>query len=172
MSVETGTVQRVEGGFAWVLTERKGACDGCGQRGCCSMIEGSDAMVVRAENVAKAKQGDEVELFLSTKTRIKGMMVIYILPVAGLLVGALSGGTLSSIVGLGENSGSLLFAFVGLGLGFLLVRIAALRMESRKELTPIVSRIRRRMGGPSASGNIHMVGPANSLPTGGGCCSQ
>ncbi len=172
MSGETGKVERVEGAFAWVMTERKGTCDGCGQRGCCSVIEGSNQMLVRASNALNAKQGDEVELFLNPKTRIKGMMVIYILPVAGLLVGALSGGSLSRIVGLGENLGSLLFAFVGLGLGFLLVRIAALRMESREELTPIISRIRRRMGGPSTSGNIHLAGPTNSLPTDGGCCPQ
>lgn len=143
MSSENGTVQRVENGWAWVLTERNAGCDHCGHKGKCIITEGADHMLVKAGNSAKARVGDNVELFLSTKTRMKSMLILYILPVMGLLVGALSAGSLSRVFGLSENLGTMIFTLVGLALAFALVRFLGQRMSSNQELTPAVSRIIR-----------------------------
>ncbi len=92
MDIEKGTVQKIEDGWAWVETRRTGSCENCGQKSHCLMSgEGNDRMLVKAENVAQARAGDEVELYLNTKTKLKGLFMVYIFPVLGLLIGAIMG---------------------------------------------------------------------------------
>lgn len=166
MSAENGTVQRIENGWAWVLTQQKAGCDHCGHKGSCNLIEGADHMLVKAANSARARVGDSVELFLSTKTKMKSLLILYILPVIGLLVGALSGGSFSRAVGLNENLGTVLFTFIGLALAFILVRLLGTHMDSRQELTPIVSRIIR----PARHGKVQGTRALEGIPRSGGCC--
>ena len=172
MSAENGTVERVEDGWAWVRADRNAGCSHCGHKGSCNMVEGTDHMLVKASNNAAAGVGDNVELFLSTKTRMKSMLILYILPVIGLLVGALSGGSLSRAFGLNQNFGTLLFTFAGLALAFVLVRLLGTRMDSRQELTPIVSRVIRRARSVSSPGKGRMERPVDRLAGGGPCCSS
>ena len=145
METEKGTVQRIENGWAWVETRRNSACESCKQKSHCHVMSaGSDRMVVRAENVAHAQSGDEVEIYLNTRTKLKGLFMVYIFPVLGLLAGAVIGNNLSQHLGLNKDVGTVLLSFSGLALAFLLARILGTRMEANKELTPIVSRILRR----------------------------
>jgi len=144
MSIERGIVQKIEDEWTWVLAQRKGACDTCGHKGACHMVDGSDRVVVKARNAAHAQIGDEVEIFLSTKSHLKTVFMVYMVPVLGLLVGAISAKNLSIFLGLDENLGLVLFPILGLVLAFLLVRLFEARMKARRELIPIVSRVIRR----------------------------
>ena len=63
------------------------------------MVEGGDQMLVKAQNTAKAKKGDEVELYLSTKTKLKCTAIVYLLPVFGIFLGAFSANLLSDALG-------------------------------------------------------------------------
>ena len=144
MSTERGTVQRIEDGWSWVLARRKGGCDNCGHKGYCQMVEGGDLMIVKAKNTAQAQIGDEVEIYLSTKTRLKTLFIVYMIPVLGLLAGATSARNLSGFLGLNENLGVVLFSLSGLVLAFILVRLFEARMKAKRELIPFISRIIRR----------------------------
>lgn len=144
MSVEKGTVDSIEGGWAWVSTRRKDMCGHCRHHGTCQMVDGLDRMIVKARNAARARIGDEVELYVSTKTKLKGQFVLYIFPVLGLLIGAFSANSLSRLLGLNQNVGMAIFTLGGLILAFLLARFISKRMETRQELTPMVSRVLRR----------------------------
>ena len=143
MSVETGIVESTENGWAHVLTQRKGSCEGCSHKGHCHIIPGMDKMSVKARNAAQARVGDRVELRLSSKTRLKGLFVMYMFPVIGLLVGAFSADGLSNLIGLNRNFGLLVFTLLGLVLALLMARWVSRRMERRQELTPVVFRILR-----------------------------
>lgn len=141
MRTEKGIVESIEGDWAWVLTRRKQACGHCGQKNLCHMVEGMDHMVVKAKNPVRARKGDEVELYLSTKTKLKGLFILYMFPVLGLLIGAFSGNSLSAVFGLNKDLGMVLFTLSGLILAFLLAKLLTARMEANRELTPIVSRV-------------------------------
>lgn len=147
MHAEKGVVQSIEDGWARVLARRKAACEDCGLKGSCNMIQGGDRMLVKAKNTARARIGDEVELYLSTKTKLKGLFILYMFPVLGLLVGAFSSNSLSGFLGFNQNAGMVLFTLSGLILAFLLARFLASRMEARQELTLVVSRVVRRAAG-------------------------
>ncbi|MBW2028167.1 MAG: SoxR reducing system RseC family protein [Deltaproteobacteria bacterium] len=144
METERGTVRNTEGHWAWVETERKGSCESCSHKGHCSMTgNGMNKMVVKAENDARAQVGDLVEIFLSTRTRLKGLFVIYIFPVIGLLSGAIAGNAFSRRFQWEADKGTVLFALSGLVVAFLMAKISEARMNAKRELTPIVSRVIR-----------------------------
>ena len=140
MSAERGIVEREEAGWAWVKTKRSSACSSCGSRHHC-LTQGSDQMVVRAQNTARAKKGDEVELYLSSKTKLKGTAIVYLIPVLGIFVGAFSADPLSTAIGLNPSVGMALFTISGLVASVFLMRYLANRMDSTEALTPVVKRV-------------------------------
>ena len=140
MSAERGIVEKVEPGWAWVKTKRSSACASCGSRHHC-LTQGSDQMVVKAQNTADAKKGDEVELYLSTKTKLTGTAIVYLIPVFGIFVGAFSANPLSEALGLNPSLGMALFTITGLVSAVFLMRYLANRMNSKQALTPLVKRV-------------------------------
>jgi len=140
MSAERGIVEKVEPGWAWVKTKRSSACSSCGSRHHC-LTQGGDQMVVKAQNMARAKKGDEVELYLSTKTKLKGTAIVYLIPVFGIFVGAFSANPLSAAIGLNPSLGMALFTLTGLVSAVFLMRYLANRMDSKQALTPLVKRV-------------------------------
>ncbi|MEJ2656169.1 MAG: SoxR reducing system RseC family protein [Desulfobacterales bacterium] len=147
MSQETGIVETTEDEWVWVKTRRKSACAHCGHKDHCQMIDGGDQMRVKARNLAAAREGDEVELYLDTKTQLKCVFMVYMVPVIGLLVGAFSGNSLSPLIGLSPNMGIFLFSVVGLIAGFIITRLFANRVETKNAMTPLVKRVVRRSAG-------------------------
>ena len=144
MAQESGIIESIEDQFAWVKTQRKSACAHCGHRDHCQMIEGGDRMRVKARNTAGAKQGDEVELYLSTKTQLKCVFLAYMVPVFGLMIGAFSAKSLSAFMGLNPKVGMALFSLAGVVLAYILVRQYSKRMEIKDALTPLVKRVVKR----------------------------
>ena len=140
MSAERGIVEKVEPGWAWVKTKRSSACASCDSRHHC-LTQGSDQMVVKAQNTADAKKGDEVELYLSTKTKLTGTAIVYLIPVFGIFVGAFSANPLSEALGLNPSLGMALFTITGLVSAVFLMRYLANRMNSKQALTPLVKRV-------------------------------
>ena len=140
MSAERGTVEKVEAGWAWVKTKRSSACSSCASRSHC-LTQGGDQMLVKAQNTARAKKGDEVELYLSTKTKLKGTAIVYLIPVFGLFVGAFSADPLSAAIGMNPSLGMAIFTLTGLISAVFLMRYLANRMDSNQRLTPLVKRV-------------------------------
>ena len=140
MTAERGIVERVEPGWAWVKTKRSSACSSCGSRHHC-LAQGNDQMVVKAQNTAGAKKGDEVELYLSSKTKLKGTAVVYLIPVFGIFVGAFSANPLSAAFGLNPSLGMAVFTLAGLVAAVFLTRHLANRMVSQQALVPSVKRV-------------------------------
>ena len=140
MSAERGIVENVEPGWAWVKTKRSSACNSCASRSHC-LTQGADQMLVKAQNTVNAKKGDEVELYLSTKTKLKGTAIVYLLPVFGIFVGAFSAGPLSEALGLNPSLGMAFFTLTGLVALVFLMRALANRMAAKQALTPLVKRV-------------------------------
>jgi sigma-E factor negative regulatory protein RseC len=142
MTAERGIVERVEPGWAWVKTKRSSACENCDSRHHC-LAQGGDQMVVKAQNTVRAKKGDEVELYLSAATKLKGTAIVYLLPVLGIFVGAFSAGPLSETLGLNPSLGMGIFTITGLVSAVFLMRYLADRMAARQTLNPLVKRVIR-----------------------------
>jgi positive regulator of sigma E activity len=162
MNIQRGMVEKTDAGWAWVKTRSTGPCGQCGCGQYFQAAKGADRVVVKARNAVHAQQGDEVELCLNAKTRFKGLFVLYLFPVLGLVTGAFSAKSLSGFFGLSANLGLAVFTLSGFVLAMLGMRLVSRRMEAKGELTPSVSRVVR----PSAQ-----VGPAIAVQRPGCACS-
>jgi sigma-E factor negative regulatory protein RseC len=98
-------------------------------------------MVVKAQNSAQAKRGDEVELYLSTKTKFKSTAIVYLIPVLGIFVGAFSADPISKALGLNPSLGMVVFTLTGLVSAVFLMRYLANRMATKQALIPLVKRV-------------------------------
>jgi len=142
MAQEYGFVSAVtEGGWAEVVTERKDACANCGAQHCCAALGSGSEMAVKALNKARAKVGDQVSLNLSSRTLLKGAVTLYLIPVAGLLIGAATGAGLTQRLPFSETAAVMIFGLAGLVLGFVLTKFLSRWMSAHNKLTPIITRI-------------------------------
>ena len=132
-------------GDAMVIMNRKNACGdgGCGSattNNCKSCLSGAKIQA-RALNPHHAEKGDIVAVSFSTSKILKGAAALYLIPVAGVLTGAFAGAGLHKILSLSETSASLIAGFIGLALGFYIVRLISAHMSTDEGMTPAISKI-------------------------------
>ena len=104
-------------------------------------------MRTRAISNLPLQSGDEVIVGLADGVLLRGALLAYILPLALMLTGALLGET--AFAGAGEEPVILLGA-LGLGLGFLAVRVSSRRWRDDVRFQPVV--LRRVMALESVDG--------------------
>ena len=132
-----------QNGSANVVMDRKNACSGCGSgkvNHCKSCLSGSKIQSI-ALNIKNAKKGDIVSVSLRTSKILQGAAVFYLIPVAMFIVSALTGSYLHEALSVSETSAALFAGFVGLVLGFFIVRWISERMNADHGMTPVISKI-------------------------------
>jgi sigma-E factor negative regulatory protein RseC len=154
MAQTTGVVIRLTAADeADVVASKQGGCGSCSSATSCHTSKASKKMTTTAFNPVGAEPGDIVALNVSTSSLLKGMAVIYLLPVLGLLAGAIIGANIKGIVSLTETGGAVLFGGIGLALGFGLVVILSKLMDTKDAYKPVISRIiRKGANGPVIGG--------------------
>jgi sigma-E factor negative regulatory protein RseC len=140
MFKELGVVERTMGGKALVRVERSSACESCESRGSCGM-EGGKEIRIEVPNILGAKEGERIELSMPTGSLLKASAAVYLVPVGGLLVGAILGEGFSSLLGLGPGASTGAGALTGLILGLGLVVFFDRRVRSRPDYHPAMTRI-------------------------------
>jgi YHS domain-containing protein/positive regulator of sigma E activity len=100
-------------------------------------------MVVRARNKVGAKIGDLVALDLGSGVLVKSALLVYLMPMVGLVCGALLGAMLHQSVGLDETLAAIVFGVGGLTVSFLITRVLSGRMGAGDSLTPIITTVLR-----------------------------
>ncbi len=92
MIEEYGTIVELKGPqIAVVLCARHSACEHCPSSGTCQIGDDNETMLVEAFNQIGAKISDRVKIVTSTKHFLQSSFILYIVPIIGLLVGALIG---------------------------------------------------------------------------------
>ena len=148
MATKKGRVIRIDqNGWAMVITQKDDACHNCESAQFCHSLADCSKMETRVLNRAGAGVGDFVAISLSTATVLKSALLLYLLPTAGLLVGAIAGAQFYELFGTGETAASLLFGFLGLMLGFFIVRIISKQWAIGQKLTPVITRILKPTSG-------------------------
>ena len=130
-------------GDAIVVMDRKNACGGCGStktNTCNSCLSGSKIQA-KVLNTKQARKGDIVSVSLSTSKILKGAAALYLIPVAGILLGAFIGAGFHEILSMDETIASMVTGFIGLVLGFFIVRLISERMNANEAMTPVISSI-------------------------------
>jgi sigma-E factor negative regulatory protein RseC len=142
MAEQIGIVTEIDpGGWAHVLTDRKGACGGCHSDhggGCRSCLAGAK-FESRVTNPLGAKPGDVVKVSLRSRDFFKGAAMLYLFPVAALLVGAFTGPWALGLVGVAPTAGAIFGAIAGIGFAaFCLVRLDRSRIANSSLIPSVV----------------------------------
>ena len=128
-----------EGGIAQVVTDRKNACGGCGSTDSCHSCLSNSKMMTEALNSAGAKEGDLVDINLNSGLVLKGAAIMYLIPIAGLMMGALIGSFISGILGIDETVSAIIFSILGLCLGFMTTAFISKQMSEKNRFTPVIT---------------------------------
>jgi len=142
MIEEPAVVVETGDGYAWVETRRRSACGACSASDGCgtatlAKVWGERRMRVRAISNLPLRPGDAVIVGLAEGALVRGSLLVYLLPLALLLAGALLGQ--AAFAGAGEEP-VILAGAVGLGLGFLVARVLSRRLRSDARFQPVVVR--------------------------------
>jgi len=127
MIEEQARVVRVRGEMAEIDTERRAACSSCAAKGGCgtSLLATwfpQRRLTFELRNDIGAKVGDSVVVGLDEGLLQRGSLLLYALPLAGLLLGALLGERLFLGLGLAMELGAVLVGLLGLTGALLFVR--------------------------------------------------
>ena len=156
MATETGIVSRAAEQIAWVTTTRSEACEACAARDSCHSLGGGKEMEVEALNPVHARSGDRVVIFFHTASLLKASFLIYVLPILGMLAGAVIGQRIALAHGWPESATSAAAAFAAFALVFALVRAAGNRMARQSAYKPKIIRI---IGSADVTGQSSQIDP-------------
>jgi sigma-E factor negative regulatory protein RseC len=142
MAQEQGLIANIDNtGWAEVVTQRRDACGDCGAGHSCMAFGGSSKMLVKALNRVGANKGDLVVIDLASGNVIQSAAILYIIPVLGLISGAIIGSTFDLAWPFKGTDASALFTFLGLGLGFLVTVLLSRHLSKKRQFTPVITRI-------------------------------
>ncbi|HEY5672470.1 MAG TPA: SoxR reducing system RseC family protein [Malonomonas sp.] len=146
MIEEYGTIVELKGQqIAVVLCAKHSACEHCPSSGACQIGDDSETMLVEAFNQIGAKISDRVKVVTSTKHFLQSSFILYIVPIIGLLIGALIGQAIAEMTEVNLDP-SLLSAILGVAFlagTFLCIRIGT-RAVKREIFMPRIVEIQAR----------------------------
>ncbi len=142
MATKKGTVINADNnGWAEVMVQNDGECGSC-QSGCgCSISSNRPKTATRVLNKIGAKKGDYVAIQMDSGKMLTGFAFLYLVPIAGLMIGAIWGSNISLF---GEGNGTTtaaVFSALGLGLGFLISILVSRKLAENIKYSPVISRI-------------------------------
>ncbi len=145
MIEEQGRVIDVRDGYVWVETQRRSSCDKCSANTGCgtsvlSKVLGQRRTRVRALDPLGAKTGDDVVIGIEDAMLLRSSLAAYLVPLLGLMLGAVCGGALASRLGISNEIGSILCALAGLAAAIVWLTYHSRRTAHDRRYQPVVLR--------------------------------
>ena len=144
---EQGTVEKISPLKVVVRIQQSSACAGCEARGACQ-VHGDKKLLVEVRNDLEAKVGDTVEISMPARSVLKVSLLVYALPIIGLILGALSGGAWAGAFHISSTPPSLIGGGVGLAVSVMVLRWFDRSIRSKPHYSPRVTRVFKKAGAP------------------------
>jgi len=138
---ETGIVISTQGIMAKVLIQRRGACEGCAVAGTCK--PSGEIAELEAFNPIKAKVGETVRIAMRPQLYLKTSLIVYGLPAATLIGGAILGKKIGELYFKGMDSDIMaaIFGFVAFAISFLAIKFWVGKMGKKEEYRPVIEEV-------------------------------
>lgn len=149
MIEEQARVERVEGNIAEIIIEKQSACGSCSAKTGCgtSLIAtwfGRRQLRLRLDNVIDAKPGDTVMLGMDESNLQRSSLLLYAVPLAGLLGGAIVGERVFLYLGWPAELGAVLSGLLGVTAALKFVRYRSAKMiQAGDKGVRLLSTVRR-----------------------------
>ena len=142
------TVIALEGTMARVEVARSSMCDGCHQQSTCkvTMPDAGRDTAATVHNPVGARVGDEVEIAIDETVLLRGGVMLYLLPLAFMVIGIVLAMALRERVsfGLSDDMLALLAALAGLAVSLPVVRAWSKRSRYLAANVPVITRVLRQ----------------------------
>ena len=139
------TVIGTEGALARVSVSRSAMCDGCQQQGACAimLLEANKKTEALVRNPLGAKPGDRVEISMDERVVLRGGVILYMLPLAFMLVAIVAALKLKAWIapGMGDDMLALLAALAGIVISLPVIRVWSRRSKYLAANTPVITAI-------------------------------
>ncbi len=140
MIEEEGIVAEIVGNIARVAVLKKSACEQCAASGVCHPGEQD---YLEASNPLNAKKGQKVKVVLAPQLYLKASIILYGIPMAALIGGAILGKNVA--VSYAGESGSDLWAFIAgmacMAFSFIFIRSYNKKVEKTQKYKPVIVEI-------------------------------
>ncbi len=141
MLEESGRIVAVEDDCLWVETIQKTACGTCeAEKGCGTSVLGKYLsktnfirVLLEGRDCSNYRIGDTVKIGIAEDVVVKASLFIYLLPMIGLIGGAIIGDSLY-----GSDTSTLFGAILGLILGGGVVRVHAVSHRNDRRVQPVL----------------------------------
>lgn len=137
---EVGVVKGINGSLATVSVPKKSSCEGCTLKTC---RPADQFMEIEALNPVAARIGQKVRITMKPHTYLRGSIIVYGIPAASLIAGAVVGKELLSsfFPGLDPDTVSALSGVGAFAASFLLIKAWSRRDFGRSDCTPVIEEI-------------------------------
>ncbi|NLM44318.1 MAG: SoxR reducing system RseC family protein [Clostridiales bacterium] len=138
---EVGKILEINDGMAKVLIVRHTACGNCGA---CQVGKENLNMILTAENTVGGKPGDMVEIELKTENFLFASLIMYGIPLAGLIIGLLGGYYGGKAIGYNENISQIIAAITGIlfmSIGYIGIKLGDSKLKNMSKFKPVLIRL-------------------------------
>jgi len=139
MISEQGVVYKILNRKAVVRVQKSSACAHCESRDACEIS--NKGMLVEVVNDLQAKVGDRVELSVPESSILKLSMLVYLLPVAALIIGAYAGAAWAGSVQTDPTLPAILGGGLAMGIVFYILRSLDRAAAAKDKYSPRMTRI-------------------------------
>ncbi|WP_421621351.1 SoxR reducing system RseC family protein [Alkalilimnicola ehrlichii] len=145
MIEQQATVMARDGDHVWVEAHRQSTCSGCAaQSGCGTGALGrwlpGAVTRLRVADPLGVRPGEQVVIAVAEGAVLRGSVMVYLVPLLGLLGGALAGEQLSAWLSHTGDALALMGGVSGLLLGFALARRVGADRGHRHRMQPVLVR--------------------------------
>ena len=105
-----------------------------------SRVLGQRRTRVRAIDPLGSHVGEEVVIGIEDATLLRSSLAAYLVPLLGLLAGAMSGTTLAPMLGVSAEIGSIILGLAGIGAGIVWLSYHARHKSHDRRYQPVVLR--------------------------------
>ncbi|MBU1537646.1 SoxR reducing system RseC family protein [Myxococcota bacterium] len=128
--IEVGVVEKDGEHEVMVRVHRPDACHHCAAKNACETFGGKKDHLARAKNLCEARQGDEVKIRIPASGLLLSAFIVYFLPAAAMLVGAILGKSFLHLGTLSSDLASIIGGFSLFAITLLLVGIFSYRRRN------------------------------------------
>lgn len=139
---EEGLVVNIEANNAYVKIDRKSACGNC--KGCGLGTTDEKSIVVQAINVARAKEGDIVELDLESPDVLLAAFIIYGIPLISLILGIFISYGIMKIINYESEVAMLSIGLLFMFLSFIIIKFNEPKIKSSKKFSSTVVSVKEK----------------------------
>lgn len=128
-------------GLATVVAEKGQGCGSCSAAMQCHGGRNAHSVPTTALNQAGANVGDRVTLSVPSGTLLSRLAVLYLVPVAGMLIGAFISAPVGNGIQATGDGRSILGGLAGFIIGFVLSVLISRIWSAHRPVLPVISRI-------------------------------